>query len=129
MGVLEVTLVNVRFYNFFWLNKKSYFFETESKTYWGKTIVFWWIVISWFSVLQELYMEKNSRELHEIIVTAEIKIVIALKNIFLKCIFFFSELCDYTEWNIVSWFSACNQWTILILHIWHLRSCLQRDYL
>lgn len=36
-------------------------------------------------------MEKNSRELHEIIVTAEIKIVIALKNIFLKCIFPFQS--------------------------------------
>lgn len=31
-------------------------------------------------------MEKNCRELHEIIVTAEIKIAIALKNIFLKYI-------------------------------------------
>lgn len=36
-------------------------------------------------------MEKNSRELHEIIVTAEIKIAIALKNIFLKNIFSFQS--------------------------------------
>lgn len=36
-------------------------------------------------------MEKNSRELHEIIVTAEIKIEIALKNIFLKYIFSFQS--------------------------------------
>lgn len=40
-------------------------------------------------------MEKNSRELHEIIVTAEIKIAIALKNTFLKNIF--SELSEHTE--------------------------------
>lgn len=36
-------------------------------------------------------MEKNSRELHEIIVTAEIKIAIALRNIFLKNIFSFQS--------------------------------------
>lgn len=39
-------------------------------------------------------------ELHEIIMTAEIKIAIALKNIFLKnFFFFFLELYEHTEWN------------------------------
>jgi len=33
---------------------------------------------------RNLYREKNSRQCHEIIVTAEIKIAIALKNIFLQ---------------------------------------------
>lgn len=41
-------------------------------------------------------MEKNSRELHEIIVTAEIKIEIASKNIFKKYLFF-SELSEHME--------------------------------
>lgn len=45
-------------------------------------------------------MEKNSKELHEIIVTAEIKITIASKNhIFEKCLSFL-ELSEYTEWDI-----------------------------
>lgn len=56
-------------------------------------------IILWFSVLQELYMEKNSRELHEIIVTAEIKIKIASKNIFKKYLFF-SELSEHMEWGM-----------------------------
>lgn len=43
-------------------------------------------------------MEKNSRELHEIIVTAEIKISIASKSVFLKNIF--SELSECMEWGM-----------------------------
>lgn len=53
-------------------------------------------------------MEKNSRKLHEIIVTAEMKIAIALKDIFLKYIFSFQSCVNIVKQR-VSRFSVCNQ--------------------
>lgn len=52
-------------------------------------------------------MEKSSKELHEIIVTAETKTTIALKNIFLQNIFSFqscvnilAEACSFVIFSV-----------------------------
>lgn len=54
MGVLEVTLFSLKFYKFFWTKQEKLFLWDWIENLLGReTIVFWWIIISQYSALQE----------------------------------------------------------------------------